>query len=262
MFFLLAKIFWFLIQPVNLAIILGLFGLLLRWVGRSRSGTMVAAFALIFLAVCTWTNLGAVLIQPLEERHKRPSPPPAQVAGIVVLGGGFEGGINKVRGGYDLNSGGDRFVEAAVLAHRYPEARIVITGGSGALMLDGVGDAETAPRMLEGLGVARDRLILENESRDTYENAVFTRRMVEPKPGETWLLVTSAFHMPRSLGLFRKAGFVVTPWPTDYRTTGQERFGLMQDNPVDSLQNATLAVREWIGLVAYRLTGRIDELVP
>ncbi len=262
MFFLVAKVFWFLIQPLNFAILLVLSGLFFSWLGWRRLARTAALVGVLTLAVCTWTNIGAIAVQPLEERHPRPDPAPTDVAGIIVLGGGFEGGINKIRGGYELNSGGDRFVEAAILAHRFPQAKVVVTGGSGALVLDGVGDAETAPPMFEGLGIGRDRLILENESRDTYENAVFTHRMVQPKPGETWLLVTSAFHMPRSVGLFAKAGFPVTPWPTDYRTTGQERFGLMQDNPVDSLQTATLAVREWIGLVAYRITDRTDRLLP
>ena len=120
----------------------------------------------------------------------------------------------------------------------------------------------TAPRLLGALGVARERLILENKSRDTYENAVFSKQMVQPKPGETWLLVTSAFHMPRSMGLFRAAGFDVVPWPTDYRTTGQEGVSLFADNSDDAVNNATIAIREWIGLVAYWLTGRIDSPLP
>jgi uncharacterized SAM-binding protein YcdF (DUF218 family) len=86
--------------------------------------------------------------------------------------------------------------------------------------------------------------------------------MVAPQPGETWLLVTSAFHMPRSVGLFRKAGFDVVAWPTDYRAAGNERLGLTQDNTSDSMQNFTVALREWIGLVAYRLSGRIDSILP
>jgi uncharacterized SAM-binding protein YcdF (DUF218 family) len=187
---------------------------------------------------------------------------PARVDGLVVLGGGFEGAINLVRGGYDLNSGGDRFVEAAILARRFPDARVLVSGGTGTLVLDGEGDADTAPRLLTALGVDRTRLILENRSRNTYENAQFSREMADPKSGETWLLVTSAFHMPRSVGLFRKAGFDVVPWPVDYRTSGEEGIGLFRDNPADSLQTATMAIREWIGLAAYRASGRIDQILP
>ncbi len=261
MFFVLSKLFWFLVQPVNLAILLVLCGLALSLVRWRRAGLGLIGLAAFWLVLCVWTSFGAMLVTPLEERFPRPELP-EQVAGIVVLGGGFEGGINLARGGYELNSGGDRYVEAAVLARRFPDARIVISGGSGALMLDGEDDASTALRLMEALGVARERLLLEGNSRNTYENAAFTRDMVSPAPGETWLLVTSAFHVPRSMALFRKAGFAVVPWPVDYRTSGQEGIGLFVDNPVDSLQTATLGVREWIGLVAYWLTGRIDEPFP
>jgi uncharacterized SAM-binding protein YcdF (DUF218 family) len=130
------------------------------------------------------------------------------------------------------------------------------------LILKGEGDADTAPRLLTALGVAPERLILENRSRNTHENAVFTKELVTPKAGETWLLVTSAFHMPRSMALFRKAGFEVRPWPVDYRTSGVEGFGVFRDNAADALQNTTVAIREWIGLLAYWLSGRIDEPFP
>jgi len=260
-FFVLSKLFWFLIQPVNLAIILLLAGLLLAMLRWRRTAYGLFGAAALGLVLCVWTSFGALLVTPLEDRFPRP-PLPEKVAGIVVLGGGFEGGINLVRGGYELNSGGDRYVEAAALARRYPEARIVISGGTGALLLEGEDDASTAVRLFEALGIARDRLVLEGKSRNTYENAVFTKELVTPAPGETWLLVTSAFHMPRSMALFRKADFPVTAWPVDYRTSGREGIGFLVDNPVDSLQTATLGIREWIGLIAYWLTGRIDQPFP
>lgn len=261
MFFLAAKIAWFFLQPLNAAIVFGLVALAALAAGLRRIGWIALAGSVLILAVSTWTNLGAVLLQPLEERYVRPELP-ERIAGLIVLGGGFEGAINLARGGYELNAGGDRMVEAAVLARRFPEARIVISGGSGALVLEGEGDADTAPRLLEALGVPRDRLVLENKSRDTFENAAFARELVHPAEGEKWLLVTSAFHMPRAIDLFRKAGFSVEPWPVDYRTAGNERLGLATDNPVDSLRTMTLAVREWLGLLAYRIVGRTDKLLP
>lgn len=261
MFFVLSKLFWFLVQPVNLAIILLLAGLLLLTLAWNRTAYGLFGIAALGLVLCVWTSFGALLVTPLEDRFPRP-PLPDKVAGIVILGGGFEGGINLARGGYELNSGGDRYVEAAALARRYPEAKIVISGGTGALLLEGEDDASTAVRLFEALGVPRDRLVLEGRSRNTYENAAFTKELVTPAPGETWLLVTSAFHMPRSMALFRKAEFPVTPWPVDYRTTGREGIGFFVDNPVDSLQTATLGIREWTGLIAYWLTGRIDRPFP
>ncbi len=262
MFFYLSKIFWLLVQPINLAGILAGIALLALLLGWRRLAILTLVKAFLVIALSAWTSLGALMLHPLEDRFARPVPPPAAIAGIVVLGGGFEGSVNLARGGYDLNASGDRFVEAAVLARAYPGARVVITGGGNSLTLEGEADADTATRLLVALGVERARLVLEDQSRNTYENAQFTREMVKPQPGEVWLLVTSAFHMPRSMGLFRKAGFDVVAWPTDYRTSGREYPGLAQDNFSDSLLNTTVAIREWIGLFAYRLTGRIDELLP
>lgn len=261
MFFYLSKIFWFFVQPLNLAIFLLLAGLLAAVVGRRRWAATGSVFAFLILALSAWTSLGAMMLNPLEERFPKPSMPD-EVDGIVVLGGGFEGAINLVRGGYELNSGGDRMVETAILARHFPEAKVVVSGGTGELFLDGEGDATTAPRLLTALGVSADRLILENKSRNTYENAVFTKGLVTPKPGETWLLVTSAFHMPRAKALFDKSGFATVPWPVDYRTSGREGIGLFRDNPADSLQVTTMAIREWIGLFAYWLSGRIDQPFP
>ena len=262
MFYYLSKLFWIFLQPINLIGILAFIGIVLAVAGWRRLSILSASLSLAILALGAWTTAGALLLQPLEGHFSRPEPAPEAVAGIIVLGGGFEGGINLARGGYELNASGDRFVEAAALARRYPGARVVVTGGTGSLLLDGEGDADTAPRLLMALGVEEGRLVLENRSRNTSENAVFTQEMVDPRPGETWLLVTSAFHMPRSVGLFRKAGFDVTPWPVDYRTAGNERFGPARDNVSDSLQNLTVGLREWIGLIAYRLTGRIDAIFP
>jgi uncharacterized SAM-binding protein YcdF (DUF218 family) len=261
MFFYLSKVFWFFIQPLNLSIFLLLAGVIAVTFGRWRLAVTGSSLALLVLALSAWTSLGALMLNPLEERFPRPSLP-EKVDGIVVLGGGFEGAINLVRGGYELNAGGDRMVETAVLARRFPGAKIVVSGGTGELILDGEGDATTAPRLLGALGVAADRLILENRSRNTYENAIYTRQMVVPKPGETWLLVTSAFHMPRAKALFDKAGFPTIAWPVDYRTSGREGIGLFRDNAADSLQATTMAIREWIGLFAYWMSGRIDEPFP
>lgn len=261
MFFYLSKIFWFFIQPLNLTIFLLLAGLIAAMIGRRRLAATGSVLAFLILALSAWSSLGAMMLNPLEQRFPRP-PLPEKVDGIVVLGGGLEGVINLARGGYELNAGGDRMVETAILARRFPTAKVVVSGGTGELFLEGEGDADTAPRLLGALGVSPERLILENKSRNTYENAVFTKALITPKPGETWLLVTSAFHMPRAKALFDKAGFATLPWPVDYRTSGREGIGLFRDNPADSLQATTVAIREWTGLFAYWLSGRIDQPFP
>lgn len=262
MFFILSKVGGFFLQPLNAATLLVGISVAALWLGWRRWGLAASLLAFLILALSAWTTLGALLLHPLESRFARPDNLPAQVAGIVVLGGGLEGAVNLARGGYELNSAADRFVEAAVLARRFPDARIVISGGSGELIVKGEGDAAPAARMLVALGVARERLVLEDRSRNTHENARFTKDLVQPAPGETWLLVTSAFHMPRAVGLFREVEFPVLPWPVDFRTTGREGVGVFSDNTTDALQNTRLGIREWIGLLAYWLTGRTGSLLP
>lgn len=262
MFFTLAKVFWFLVQPLGLTLVLLAIAVLALVIGWRRLGLSSAILALLVLFVSGWTSIGAMAIAKLEDRFERPNPAPTEVAGIIVLGGFFEGGVNLARGGHELNTSGDRIVEAAILARRYPDARVVVTGGGGTLVTDGEADGVTAPRLLEALGIERSRIVLEDQSRDTYENAVLTRDLVKPQPNETWLLVTSAFHMPRSVLLFRKAGFNVVAWPSDYRSSGQDTLGFTRHNVIHTVQTSGVAMREWIGLVAYWLTGRTDKILP
>jgi uncharacterized SAM-binding protein YcdF (DUF218 family) len=138
----------------------------------------------------------------------------------------------------------------------------VFSGGSANLLANDAREADYAGAIFESLGIAKSRLIMERRSRNTQENAEFSKALVAPKDGERWLLVTSAFHMPRSIGLFRKAGFAVEPYPVDWRVGGREDFFSFADIGVDGLSRMDVAVREWIGLVAYRLSGKIDELLP
>src|SRR5258708_5787405 len=182
--------------------------------------------------------------------------------GIIVLGASIDADISAARGIPVVRSAPDRIVAAAALAHRYPNARIVFSGGSANLLANDAREADYAGAIFESLGIAKSRLIMERRSRNTQENAEFSKALVAPKDGERWLLVTSAFHMPRSIGLFRKAGFAVEPYPVDWRVGGREDFFSFADIGVDGLSRMDVAVREWIGLVAYRLTGKIDELLP
>ena len=112
------------------------------------------------------------------------------------------------------------------------------------------------------LGVPAQRMTFENRSRNTYENATMTRAIVQPRPGERWLLVTSAAHMPRSMGIFRRAGWNMIAYPVDYRTFGDARDVRPTTLALDALRRIDAALHEWIGLLVYRLTGKTDSLLP
>jgi uncharacterized SAM-binding protein YcdF (DUF218 family) len=262
-FFVLAKVLWFLLQPSTLmaaAVIAGaaLYGTAWRRLARWLLWGGVAA-----MLVCGLSPLGDALIQPLEARFARPDPGAGRpIAGIIVLGGAEDGRAVDAREIAGLNEAAERYTEAVALARRLPAARLVFTGGSAAMLRNEAPEADTAARLFEALGVARERITLESKSRDTHENALFTARLLDPKPGERWLLVTSAWHMPRAMGCFRKAGFAVEAWPVDYRAPRRLDVTHWNASIPEGLRRIDFATREYIGLVMYYLAGRTDALLP
>ena len=262
MFFALSKILWFFAEPLDALLVLALLGALASAGRFRRAGRRLAIGAIALLLALGVLPAGALLIEPLEDRFP---PPPADMApphGILVLGGAIDPALGAARGQPILVDGAARLTEAATLARRFPGARIVYSGGNGSLMRDDPPEAADAGRLLRTLGVDSARLTLEDRSRNTEENAQFTRDLVHPAPGQVWLLVTSAFHMPRAIGLFRRAGFDVVADPVDYRSYGGLRDLRLRSDASRGLALFDLALHEWIGLLAYRLSGKIDALFP
>lgn len=263
MFFYAAKILWFLAQPSSVIVLTILLGAILVGSRLQRAGRRLLAIGLLALIVCGLSPISSLIIRPLENRFPRPdlaSGPP--VTGVIILGGGEDARAVPPREVAGLNEAAERYTEAAVLARQLPQARIVFSGGGETIVgPQGAPEAVTAERLLSALGVPRGRITLEDRSRDTYENAVFTKRLLNPKPGERWLLITSAWHMPRAIGCFRKAGFAVEAWPVDYRTSGEFEWVPERAIP-DGLRRIDFIVREYVGLVAYYLSGRTSALFP
>lgn len=261
----LSKLLALFAQPSALAVLLLAAGVWLTRRGRqSRMGRRLLLGGLAALIVGGLSPLGNLLILPLEQRFAAvPAPGPGdRVDGIILLGGFEDGWISGGRGGLGLNEAAERVTEGLRLALRHPEAKVVFTGGVGRVFTPGAEATTSVGAFLAEAGVAPERLVLEGKSRNTYENAVFTREMVTPAPGERWYLVTSAYHMPRAMGLFRKAGFDVTAYPVDYRTRGPEDLRRIFERIPQGLMRVDVAANEWMGLVAYRLLGRIDEVFP
>ncbi len=261
MFYLFSKIFWVVAQPLSVVLLLVVLGMALLATGWRRTGFAAQAAAVLVLVLCGFTTLGFLLIAPLEQRFERPASMPASVDAIIVLGGSTLGRVSTARGVTELNEAGDRLTDAVVLARLYPQARVIFSGGAGLFDPGAEAEAATAERLLLSMGIASERLVLEGQSRNTDENADLTAAILGPTNG-TALLVTSAFHMPRSVGLFRRVGIKVIPWPTDYRSSGTETFGFDVGNPAHNLNTMTVALKEWIGLAAYHWTGRIDTILP
>lgn len=261
MAFVLSKILWIVAAPGNLLLILVVVGLIALCLGRRRLGLCLATVGALGLSASAVLPVGEWLLTPLEDRIAAPSPMPERVDGIVVLGGGVDEAVSEARRHPTVNHAADRLVSTAMLARKYPTARIVVDGGSSSLIPGGPTEAAAMAAFLIQEGIDPERITRESRSRNTYENAAFAVAEVKPQPGETWLLVTSAWHMPRALGCFRGVGWRVTPYPVDYKTTG--RFWTRNEIQLGpQILLANLAVKEWIGLVVYRLMGRTDALVP
>jgi uncharacterized SAM-binding protein YcdF (DUF218 family) len=263
LFFYAAKILWMLLQPSALiaeALVAGL--ILMRTATWHRAGRRLLIGGIVAFIAVGLLRMGEWIAIPLENRFPRADLGQGpQPTGIIILGGVEDGRAGPSRELAGLNESAERYTEGVALARRFPQARVVFTGGSASVLLTAPGESVTAGRLLEALGVDKARLALEERARDTYENAVFTKALVKPAPGERWLLITSGTHMPRAMGCFRRAGFAVEPWPVDYRTSGRLRLW-PHDRLSEGLREFDNVAREYAGLVMYYLSGRTDALFP
>jgi uncharacterized SAM-binding protein YcdF (DUF218 family) len=260
--YILAKLAWAVLRPSSLLVVLATLGLLLswtRWRRLSRALLLVGVgglLALLVLPLDQWAT------RPLEDRFSRPDPPPAHVDGIIMLGGALEAFVMADRGSVSFTSAGERVAEFVALARRYPQARLAFTGGTGDTSGFVPPEADVMRPALADLGLPVERVTFESASRTTWENAVFSHRLIQPKLGEIWLLVTSASHMPRSVGTFRAAGWRVVPWPVGYKTTQHHTLKTLAAPFGERLARFDWAVHEWLGMVAYRAIGRSSALFP
>lgn len=245
-FFTASKVLWFLAAPSNLLVILAVLGVLACALRLRRLGWALLLVAVAGLLVLGFVPVGNAMLAPLERRFAfvddgRP------VTGVIILGGA------------ELT---ERAVPFAGLARTYPEARLAFSGGDSSLFPRGPStDGPLLRHLLKQVGIPPERVEFEEASRNTAENAAFAKEMLKPKPGERWLLVTSAYHMPRAMGTFRKAGFAVEPYPVDFRTFNGIAFELLSRAGY-GLNVTDTAVKEWIGLIAYYLSGKTDALLP
>jgi uncharacterized SAM-binding protein YcdF (DUF218 family) len=262
MFFVLSKVLAFLTVPSNVILSIGIIGLLLLLTRFRRTGVRLTVASLLLLLIVGMTPIGSALIVMLENRFPPGNEDGPPITGIVVLGGPIDTRMSRLRGTLSVTGEVERLLEGAALAKRHPSAKLVFTGGNPSLFGTDPPEAVYAAQLFEQLGVPKERIIFEDKSRNTAENAELTRRLVDPKPGERWLLVTSAVHMPRSVGAFRKAGFPVEAYPVDWHTLPDQKLFRLPRNLLGGVGALNWAAHEIIGLIAYWATGRSSELFP
>jgi len=262
--FVLSKVAFALVRPSNLLLIILLAGTVLLWWPSPRARRCARALltiaALGALAVGA-TPLPDLLLAPLENRFPLPTTLPERIDGIIVLGGAIDEAVSDARGQVALTNRAARLTEAFSMARSHPEARVLFTGGSWNFPVAVTPEAGIASQFFAAMGLESRRLTLEDRSQTTYENAVFAKRVANPQAGQNWVLITSAWHMPRAVGSFRAQGWDVIPYPVDYRTTITPTWAHLPDLATATV-NLDTAEKEWLGLAAYWIMGRITTLFP
>ncbi len=262
MFFVISKLVGFATTPSTALFIVGLVGVMLLIFRRRRAGMTLCVLSILLTFAFGLTPLANVPQAILEDRFPQPviNEPPT---GVIMLGGPVDVDLSPARNTIAINSGAERVTETAVLAVRYPQARIFLSGGSGHFGDPGLNtESALTKKLLVELGLSAERIEMEEKSRTTAENARYSLEALKPKPGERWLLVTSASHMPRAVGTFRAVGFDVIPYPVDYQTYGLSQLAVFPESVAEGLGLVDNAAHEWIGLVGYWLTGKSNALFP
>jgi uncharacterized SAM-binding protein YcdF (DUF218 family) len=262
LFFVLSKTLGVMLLPTNFLIGAELFGVVLLATRFAALGRKLMIASVALLAICGFSPVGNVMLYSLEQRFPPWDATKGAPDGVVVLGGPIDPDLSAAHGVPVTSAAADRLITAAALGRQYPNLRIIYTGGNANLISGDAREADYAAKVFESLGIPRAQLTMERRARNTFENAEYSRAIAAPKTGERWLLVTSAYHMPRAVGVFRQAGFAVEPYPVDWRVGGRDDLLSFHKFAIDGLSNVEVSFREWMGLVAYRISGKTSELFP
>lgn len=258
-FFFASKIIWTLMRPETWLILIICFAFFALQRNSPRAATSVITAALGICIMIAVFPLGSLVLRPLETRFVI-SGPLTDIDGIIILGGAENAVLSRFWAQPQLNSSAERLLTGIALARRFPNAVLVYTGGSGSILSQTDRGAAVVNQIFLSQGIKSNRIVIESQSRNTAENAILSHKLIQPQEDQQWILVTSASHMPRSVGVFCQAGWSVLPYPVDYRSGAFiARIGW---NFAHNLDDLNVGVKEWVGLLAYWLTGKTPSLLP
>lgn len=271
------KFLWLLAAPSSvlaLSILIGLFLPFSKWRRIIAVSGPILFLMLLAVPMDQW------LLAPLEDRFARFEGTDLEPVAIVVLGGGVDPSVTATRGDLAMTGAGERLYAALLASQTLPDIPIIVSGGSGDPLDPEAREAPLMKAALLTMGIQRSRIVVEDRSRNTYENALRSGETIERLGDSTGrlsaetspvILITSAYHMPRAIGVFRAAGMNPVAYPTDYRTAARKDGTLTGQGPAIRLDLATigqrlagidLAAREWVALTRYYASGWIDTWFP
>ena len=242
-------------NPDNILFLLLLAGSILLFTRLKNLGSWLVALVAGLLLIINIFPISDLIINPLEERFPQ-RPLPEEIDGIIVLGGAGDARISTGRGQPAVEASAERLFAFIYLARKYPKAKLVFMGGGGSYK-----HFNAAHMMFEQSMLDVKRVIFESQSRSTYESVVFSLSLIKPQKKEKWALITSAYHMPRAVGVFRKSGWEVIPYPVDYQTAGPQDYRVHYEGFLN-VSEVRLGLHEWLGLFSYWVTNKTNQLFP
>ena len=261
LFFYSSKLIWLIFSPDSLLLILIIFSLVLLYFGKTQSAKITLSITSLLLIIIALLPIGEWLLYPLESRFQTNPNLPEKIDGIIVLSGAENAELSSIWKQVELNAAVERDLAFVRLAKRYPNSKLIFTGGSGSLTKQEFKGADIAEKLFKQLGVNTTKIIFERDSRNTYENIIFSKNIIKPNKNDNWILITTGWHMPRSIGISCKSGWSVIPYPVDHQTKKDDLLRI-DFNLSDNLKTLKTGIKEWLGLLAYYLSGKTTSLLP
>lgn len=261
LFFLSSKILWSILNPESLLLI-SLSIIIFLFVRRKDNiAKKLLYFTVSIFMVIGFLPIGSWLIYPLETHFPSHPKLPERVDGIILLGGSFITSTSQSWNKVQTNQYADRIHDFLALIHQYPTAKAIFTGGSANVTNQRHTEAYFAEQLFNRIGIKKNRIIYENKARNTFENVIYTKQIAQPQPEETWIVVSTAYHLPRAVGIFCKQNWNIIPYPADFHTNPEELLAPSL-NLSGNLQQLNEGIHEWLGLTAYYLTGKTNQWLP
>ncbi|MDC3021755.1 YdcF family protein [Pelagibacteraceae bacterium] len=259
MSFYLSKIIWLILNPFNLFIFITLFSISLYFFNLRRLSLIIFLINFVFIAFISFLPIGSYLIYNIEKEYHSYIQPPEQVDGILILGGATNPILYNEYDQISLNGSSERLVESVFIIKKFDKAKVIFSGGSGIVNRPDFDHAQVAKSFYKKIGIEIDRIIFEDNSRNTYENIMYSKKIANPKLNENWLLITSASHMKRALLIADKNNWKLIPYAVDFKNIKDFKLipNLKLLTNLNSFQHGS---REWLGLVSYYLMGRTDKI--
>ena len=259
MSFYLSKIIWVLLNPFNIFVLFTILTIILYLVSFRKLSITIFFINSLYLILISFLPIGNYLIYKIEKEFHSNFIISEKLDGILILGGATNPLMYKEFNEISLNSSAERLIESVTIIKKFKNSKIIFSGGSGVINRPDLGHSQVARSFYKKIGIDESRIIFEDNSRNTYENILFSKKLANPKKNEKWLLITSASHMRRAMLIGSKINWEFIPYAVDFRTMKKFRF-LPSLNLLSNINSFQHGSHEWMGLISYYLMKRTDKI--